>query len=112
MANTNKIRKIKLSNGQVYSIFDEGALRLNDEGKLVTGNIVVDDILINTSATIASIDELPLAQTDMKVLVRNKTTGVIGYQDVRQVLKSLGVITAQVQDEILNLEVVDIPNAE
>ena len=40
------IKKIKLSDGSVYSIFDEGALRLNNEGKLVTGNIVVDEIIV------------------------------------------------------------------
>ena len=42
------IKRIKLSDGSVYSIFDEGALRLNNEGKLVTGNIVVDQIIVNT----------------------------------------------------------------
>lgn len=41
------IKKIKLSDGSVYSIFDEGALRLDPESnKLLTGNQVVDNVLL------------------------------------------------------------------
>jgi hypothetical protein len=56
------IKKIKLSDGSVYSIFDEGALRLNNEGKLVTGNIIVDEIVINSNLYIIEVDDLPVEQ--------------------------------------------------
>lgn len=56
------IKRIKLSDGSVYSIFDEGALRLNNEGKLVTGNIIVDEIIVNTNLYIIEVNDVPVEQ--------------------------------------------------
>ena len=53
------IKKIKLSDGSVYSIFDEGALRLNDEGKLITGNGTVDSLILN-GLYIVEINDVPV----------------------------------------------------
>lgn len=53
------IKKIKLSDGSVYSIFDEGALRLNDEGKLITGNGMVDSLILD-GLYIVEIDDVPV----------------------------------------------------
>ena len=42
------IKKIKLSNNQIYSIFDEGALRIDETThKLITGNAIVDQVLLD-----------------------------------------------------------------
>ena len=118
MAEMGKIRKIKLSNNDVYSIFDQGALRLDPTTKkLVTGVGVVDDVITNTDLYIVEIDDLPLANVQMDVLVQTPVIrvehgayvsgGELKRQDIRQVLKNLGLITANVQNEVLNLEVVD-----
>ena len=55
------IKKIKLSDGSVYSIFDEGALRLNSEGKLITGNDIVDSLILSVKELyIAEVDDVPV----------------------------------------------------
>ena len=69
------IKKIKLSDGSVYSIFDEGALRLNNEGKLVTGNIVVDEIIVNKDLYIIEIDDLPVDQEINNVVTMVQENG-------------------------------------
>ena len=108
---------IKLSNGVTYSIYDEGALRLDSNHNLITGNTVVDDIIIKQGFRITHIDDVALADVQTKVLVAQQigtddTTGkaIYGYikqQDIRQVLKNLGLITAEVEGTTLNLMVVD-----
>lgn len=103
----NRIKKIKLSDGSVYSIFDEGSLRLDSNNRLITGNTVVDQIIIKEGLHIAEIDDVPLANVQEKVLVRDATTGEIKQQDIRQVLRNLGLITASVENDILNLEVIN-----
>lgn len=53
------IKKIKLSDGSVYSIFDEGALRLNNEGKLITGDKEINELILN-GLYITEVDGVPL----------------------------------------------------
>lgn len=101
------IKKIKLSNGQVYSIFDEGALRLNADNVICTGNTVVDEAILDGHLSISEIDDIPLAQSSEIVLVPGPN-GIIKQQNIRQVLRDLGCITANVENEILNLESVSI----
>lgn len=69
------IKKIKLSDGSVYSIFDEGALRLNNEGKLVTGNIVVDEIIVKNDLYITEVDDLPVEQAIDNVVTMVQENG-------------------------------------
>lgn len=69
------IKKIKLSDGSVYSIFDEGALRLNDEGKLVTGNKIVDALILD-GLYIIEIDDVSVEES-----IDNVVTAV--YEDGR-----------------------------
>ena len=64
----NKITKVRLSNGQIYSFFDKGALRLNDEGVLVTGDTVVDNIIISGGLKITHIDDVPVDKYDYIVV--------------------------------------------
>ena len=75
MANL-KIKTIKLSDGSVYSIFDEGALRLNDDGKLVTGNIVVDNLVVNEGLSIVEVDNVPVEQSISNVATFIQENGV------------------------------------
>ena len=108
MAINGNIKKVKLSDGKIYSIFDEGALRLDPTTKkILTGNTVVDEAILDGHLSIIEIDDVPLAQVQAKVLVQDATSGEIKQQDIRQVLKNLGLITAKVENNILDLAVVD-----
>lgn len=90
------IKKIKLSNGNVYSIFDEGALRLNSSGILVTGNEVVDNLLVDGTVQIAEIDDIPVEQAIDNVMVAwNVGTAVAPVYEMRkrttdQLLEDIG----------------------
>lgn len=64
----NKITKVRLSNGQIYSFFDKGALRLNNEGVLVTGDTVVDKVIIEGGLEITHIDDVPVDKYDYIVV--------------------------------------------
>lgn len=68
------IKRIKLSDGSVYSIFDEGALRLNSEGKLITGNKVVDALIIG-GLYITEVDDMPLGSGIDNVLTMVQENG-------------------------------------
>ena len=65
------IKKIKLSDGSVYSIFDNGALRINEQGYLVTGNGIVDKKITCEGLYIAAIDDLPVENS-----IQNLVTAV------------------------------------
>ena len=116
------IKKIKLSDGSIYSIFDQGALRLDPTtNKIITGVGPVDEAILDGHLSITEIDDVPLAQVQYKVLVSpvigTKTDpdtgetkpiyGRVQIQDIRQVLKNLGLITAKVENNVLDLAVVD-----
>ena len=107
MADLNKIKKIKLSNGNVYAIFDEGALRLVNN-VICSGNAVVDKVILEGHLNIVAIDDVPIENCQEKVLVADQTTGEIKQQDIRAVLKNLGLITAKVENEILFLDVISL----
>lgn len=102
MATTNRIKKIKLNDGSVYSIFDEGALRLNENKIICTGNTVVDEAIIDGHLSITEIDDIPLADITEDILVTD-ANGQIHKENIRTVLKNIGCITASVENEVLNL---------
>lgn len=90
------IKKIKLSDGSIYSIFDEGALRLNSSGVLVTGNAVVDPLILGGNLRIAEIDDVPVSQAIDSVMVAyNVGTSAAPVYEVRkrttdQLLEDIG----------------------
>ena len=93
MAN-KKIKKIKLSNGTIYSIFDEGALRLNDEGILITGNATVDQVILQGNLTIAEVDDIDVNKLEYtKVLVQDSKTGKVVGRDKNKLLEDIGGIS-------------------
>ena len=65
----NRIKKIKLSNGSVYSIFDEGSLRLNSNNILITGNSIVDEVILEGNLYITEVDDIPITSNIDNVLV-------------------------------------------
>lgn len=75
MADTLRIKKIKLNDGSVYAIFDEGSLRLNDNNVLITGNNIVDNMIIKGSLQITEIDDIPVDKSLEYVLTWDASIG-------------------------------------
>lgn len=69
------IKKIRLSDGSVYSIFDNGALRLNNEGKLITGNSLVDKIILTENVYITEVDDIPVEEEINNVVTMVQENG-------------------------------------
>lgn len=84
------IRKIKLVNGDVYSIFDEGAIRLNSQNILVTGNEVVDEAILNGHLYIVEIDDVPVTDNIDNVLTQDSLTGEIKKRTTDKLLEDIG----------------------
>lgn len=93
------IKKIKLSDGSVYSIFDEGALRLDPESnKLLTGNQIVDNVIIEGNLSILEIDDVPLDATIDNVLVQDAVTGQIKKRSADKLLEDIGGISYNIDN--------------
>ena len=93
------IKKIKLSDGSVYSIFDEGALRLDPESnKLLTGNKVVDNVIIEGNLSILEIDDVPLDAAIDNVLVQDATTGQVKKRSTDKLLEDIGGISYSIDN--------------
>lgn len=99
------LKKVKLSDGSVYSFFDEGAFRLNEDKVLITGNKVVDKVILEGSLHIVSIDDVPVEAAINSVLVQDPETGLIRKRSVNQLLEDIGGISCEVQSDKLILKV-------
>jgi len=93
MADNLRIKKIKLSNGSVYSIFDEGSLHLNENNVLITGNSIVDEAILDGHLYITEIDDIPVSQSIDNVLVQDSTTGEIKKRTTNKLLEDIGGIS-------------------
>lgn len=107
----NKLRKIKLSNGQIYSLYDEGALRLDSNNKLIiddltspTGVSFIDELILNGELSIIEVDEVPVTGVIYNVLVQDPVSGKIMKRDTDNLLKDIGGFSANVQNETLVLK--------
>lgn len=103
MAN-KRIKKIKLKDGSVYSIFDEGALRLDEQNRLLTGNTLVDKVIIEGNLSITEIDDVPVEEAIDNVLVQDTTTGMIMKRSCNKLLEDIGGYSCSVDEQILNLK--------
>lgn len=99
------IKKIKLNNGAVYSIFDEGALRLDSiTHKLITGNSVVDQVLLDGDLYITEVDDIPVDPTN--ILVWESASGKIYKRSTDLLLADIGGISYKMDTDtgILSLK--------
>jgi hypothetical protein len=101
------IKKIRLSDGSVYSIFDEGALRLDSEGRLITGNKIVDGLILNSNLYITEIDDVPVDEgiSNVVTAVRENGRWVMKKRSTEYLLKDIGGASYEVSDNILNLKI-------
>jgi len=100
------IRKIKLDNGAVYSIFDEGALRLNENNVLITGNGIVDEAIIRGHFRIVEIDDIPVSEVITNVLVQDDITKEIKRRSTDKLLEDIGGISYKLENNgVLSLQV-------
>ena len=85
-----KIVKIKLNDGKTYAIRDTGAIHYDAATKkILTGNDIVDNILINDEHKFI----LQIGDTEATVenlLSVDRTTGLIVARDAKKVLKDIG----------------------
>ena len=101
---SGNIKKIKLSDGHIYSIFDQGALRLDPTtNKIITGVGPVDEAILDGHLSITEIDDVPLAQVQYKVLVQG-ANGEVKQEDLRYVLAKLGLVNGWEVDNNGTLE--------
>ena len=99
------IKKVKLSDGSVYAFFDNGALRLNENNILVTGDEVVDQVIIQKNLIIIEIDNVPVEQVIDNVLVQDKTTGRIMKRSTDQLLADIGGISCEVENSTFSVKI-------
>lgn len=90
MPDEGRIRKITLVDGSVYSIFDEGAIRLNENNILVTGNTIVDEAILNGHLYIIEIDDVPVTDNIDNVLTQDSITGEIKKRTTDKLLEDIG----------------------
>ena len=88
MPDTGQIRRIQLTDGSVYTIFDEGAIRQNAQGVLITGNAIVDEAILQGHLYITQIDDMDVAVDN--VLTQNASTGEIMKRDADYLLEDIG----------------------
>lgn len=96
MPDTGRIKKITLVDGSVYSIFDEGAIRQNAQGVLVTGNAIVDEAILQGHLYITQIDDIDVAVDN--VLTQNSSTGEIMKRDADKLLEDIGGASYNMND--------------
>lgn len=82
------IRKIMLSDGSIYAIFDTGAIRQNAQGVLITGNQIVDEAILQGHLYITEIDDINVAVEN--VLTQDSSTGEIKKRDADKLLEDIG----------------------
>lgn len=102
-----KITKVKLSNGQIYSFFDKDAIRLNEQGILVVGDQVVDDVIINGNLSVIEIDDIPVDKYIDNVLTQDPITKQIKKRSTDILLEDIGGCSYDMDDEtgILSLKI-------
>lgn len=99
------IKKVKLSDGSVYSVFDNDSFRLNQDGILVTGNGVVDKVILQGHLYITQIDDIDVAVDN--VLTQNASTGEIMRRDADKLLEDIGGASYKMNDStgVLSLKI-------
>ena len=105
MAN-EKITKLKLSDGNIYSFFDTNAIHYDKtQGKILVGNEFIDNVLIQNNLFILEIDDMPVEDITHYV-TQDETTGEIGRLDKNKVLEYIGGCSYKMEENgVLSLKI-------
>ncbi len=84
-----KIRKIKLSDGLTYTVYDANACRVDSTGRLLTGDDVIDEIIITKHLSIVQIDDMEVPTDNVLVAVEVGTGQNARYEIKKRDTSSL-----------------------
>ena len=97
-----KISKVKLSNGKIYSFFDNDAIHYDEQGRLLVDNAVIDNLIINGSLSIEEINEMSVEEfleENSYILAYNDYSKEIKKKAANTLLRDIGGYSAKVDDE-------------
>ncbi len=97
-----KVTKVKLSNGTIYRFYDKDALHYNEQGKLVVGDAIIDNLVVNSNLTIVEIDDVP-ANEYTEVVVRDGTKK-LRVRPKNEFLADIGGYSAKEENGVLSLQ--------
>lgn len=98
-----KITKVELSNHQIYSCFDADSIHYDKaSGKILVGNTIIDNVIINNDLFILKIDDIPVEQISHYV-VQDSLTEEIGRINKNDVLENIGGYSLKVDNEVLKI---------
>lgn len=102
MASNPKVTKLKLSDGVTYTVFDEFALHMDENGNVTTGIEGIDYMIINMGLKLTAINGKDIAITN--VLSKDTSNNEIFLRDANKLLKDIGGYSCSVNGEVLNLK--------
>ena len=97
-----KVTKLKLSNGVIYTIFDEMALHMDENGNVITGIEGIDNMIINMGLKLTAVNGKDIAVTN--VLSKDMNSNEIFLRDANKLLGDIGGYSCSVNGEVLNLK--------
>ena len=98
------IKKVQLSNGEIYYIYDSGAARLSDldhyvpnDGGTITGNLQVDQKIITNDLAVLAVEFLAEEYEIDNVLVLD-SNGDVKKRSTDYLLKDIGGTSCSVNE--------------
>ena len=100
MSTEHVIKKIRLSNGILYTIYDNTALRIDPEtGKLITGERAIDKLILgDTDLVITNVILAPATESIDNVLLVDEE-GKVKKRSTDDLLKDIGGISYVMEDD-------------
>ena len=101
MPNMPKVTKLKMSDGVTYTVYDEVALHMDENGNVLTNIPNVNYMIINMGLKLTAINGTDAAVTNV---LSKSTDGTIVTRDANRLLEDIGGYSCSVNDEVLNLK--------
>lgn len=101
MPNMPKVTKLRMSDGVTYTVYDEIALHMDENGNVLTNIPNVNYMIINMGLKLMAVDGTDVAVTN--VLSRSEN-GEIVTRAADKLLKDIGGYSCSVDNEVLSLK--------
>lgn len=93
-----KITKIELSDGSIYSFFDKGAIHYDKVSKkILVNDVLIDNVIIKNDLFIIKIDDIPIENIS-HYIVQNELTEELGRVDKDKVLENIGGCSYRIKE--------------